>query len=346
MDMEFSKLERIVGLFVIFVSMLLMATLVIIGRGKDWFENYITYTTTFNESYNLQENAAVKLFKADIGKVRKITLERDRVRVKLAILEKYASRIRQDAVAVVESPTFIGSEYISIIPGSPQSPLISEQGEITSKEKRSIDDILTEFEVEKTAKMIVAAIQDFSTIAKELSDPEGPLRSSLHNIEQTSSHAETIIADLKAGKGPMGSVLKSEDLLQQILYNVEQLGAVLDNIKATAEKAPQTLDLVNQNLETFKTVGESANQRVDQVRVVLNTIQASSNDLKVILDNVKQGSRNVPEITATFKEGVDEIRIGVEEIDRVVTSLQRSAFIRGNLPPDPTIQQMDALVRP
>jgi len=40
----------------------------------------------------------------------------------LAILAKYASRIRQDAVAVVDSPTLIGSEYISIVPSAPNAP--------------------------------------------------------------------------------------------------------------------------------------------------------------------------------------------------------------------------------
>ena len=136
MDMEFSKLERMVGIFVIGVSMLLMATLVIIGRGKDWFETYITYTTSFNESYNLQENAAVKLFKADIGKIKHISLERDRVRVKLVDPAKicFANTTgRRGRGGKV--PTFIGSEYISIIPGSAQAPLIAEQGEIPSQEK-------------------------------------------------------------------------------------------------------------------------------------------------------------------------------------------------------------------
>jgi phospholipid/cholesterol/gamma-HCH transport system substrate-binding protein len=346
MDMEFSRLERIVGIFVILVSMLLMATLVVIGRGKDWFENYITYTTSFKESYNLQENAAVKLFKADIGEVRHITLEKDRVRVRLAILEKYASRIRQDAVAVVESPTLIGSEYVSIIPGSPQAPLIPEQGEIPSREKRSLDDILTEFEVEKTAKLVVAAIQDMTTLLGNLRNPEGPLQASLQNIERTSANIEQIVADLKEGRGPMGTLLKSENLLQQVLSNIEQLGAVLDNINRAAVKAPKAMDLVNENLKTYNAVGQSLQSRVDQARAALITIQKSTDALQVILDNIKQGSTQVPRITTSFRDGVDEIRVGVEEINRVVTSMQRSPLIRGNLPPDPELQATDAQARP
>jgi phospholipid/cholesterol/gamma-HCH transport system substrate-binding protein len=346
MDMEFSRVERFVGTFVIGVSMLLIATLVVIGRGKDWFETYITFYTTFKESYNLQENAAVKLFKTDIGRIKSITLERDRVRVKLIILEKYASRIRQDAVAVVESPTFIGSEHISILPGSPESPLIPEQGEIPSQEKRSIADILTEFEVEKTAKMVVKAIQDISDVAQHLSDPKGPLRTSLNNLKNTSNHVEQIASDLRAGKGPMGTVLKSEDLLQQILHNVNRMGDILDSINEATAKAPKTMDLVQENLTAYRDAGQNVVHRVEQARKILEDIEASSADLQIILDNIKTGSYQVPRISTSFRNGVEEIREGVEQINRVVESMQKSIFIRSNLPAAPPPLTTDAQARP
>jgi phospholipid/cholesterol/gamma-HCH transport system substrate-binding protein len=346
MDMEFSKVERFVGTFIIGVSMLLIATLVIIGRGKDWFETYITFYTTFKESYNLQENAAVKLFKADIGRVKSITLEKDRVRVKLIILEKYASRIRQDAVAVVESPTFIGSEHITIIPGSSQSPLIPEQGEISSQEKRSITDILTEFEVEKTAKMVVKAIQDISDVAQHLSDPKGPLRTSLNNLKNTTNHVEQIASDLRAGKGPMGTVLKSEDLLLQILHNVNRMGDILDSINEATAKAPKAMDLVQENLTAYRDAGQSVVQRVEQARKILEDIEASSADLQIILENIKTGSYQVPRISMSFRDGVEEIREGVEQINRVVESMQKSILIRSNLPDEPPPLTTDAQARP
>ena len=63
--------------------------------------------------------------------------------------------------------------------------------------------------------MVVAAIQGFSSIAENLSDPEGPFAGFIaENIEKTSRHAEQIVEDLKKGRGPMGTVLKSEDLLE------------------------------------------------------------------------------------------------------------------------------------
>jgi phospholipid/cholesterol/gamma-HCH transport system substrate-binding protein len=127
---------------------------------------------------------------------------------------------------------------------------------------------------------------------------------------------------------------------------VEQLGEVLDNINRTAVKAPEAMELVKDNLRTYKQVGLSVQSRLDKVNAILDEIQASSKDLKIILGNIKQGSADVPKITTTFKAGIEEIRIGVEEIDRVVTSMQRSALIRGNLPPDRDLEETDALARP
>lgn len=346
MEMEFSRLERIVGTFIIGVSMLLLATLIIIGRGKDWFEAYNTYYTTFSESYNLQTNASVKLFKADIGKVKKIVVEKDRVRVKLTILEKYASRIRKDTIATVESPTFVGSEYISIIPGTPDAALIPDQGDIPSREKRSIADVLAEFEVEKTAKMIIEAIQDFSEVANNLSDPNGPLFMSLNSIHKTSQHIEQVTADLKAGKGPAGALLQSEEVLSQIEKNLERISHILANIDQASAKAPEAMALVQENLVTYRDTGKAVNDRVLQAKTVLDEIQTAASDLKIILGNIKAGSAKVPRIATSFLDGVEEIREGVEQIERVVDSLQKSIFIRGNLPSTPSPKPTDAGARP
>ena len=118
MELIYSRREKIVGLFVISIIVLLFSTVVLIGRGKNWFKSYVTYYTVFEESYNLQENADVKFQKASIGKVSRIDLTEDKVRVTLKILEDYQSRITRDTAVTVKSPTFIGDEYVAVIPGN------------------------------------------------------------------------------------------------------------------------------------------------------------------------------------------------------------------------------------
>ncbi|MCP4671427.1 MAG: MCE family protein, partial [Desulfobacula sp.] len=103
MKVVYKKREKIVGTFFVLIAVLLLSTVVLIGRGKDWLRTYVTYYTIFKEGYNLQENAEVKLTKANIGRVKKISLSEDKVKVELLILQEYASRIKIDSIATVES---------------------------------------------------------------------------------------------------------------------------------------------------------------------------------------------------------------------------------------------------
>lgn len=317
MDLNFSKKEKAVGTFIICIIVILLTTVVIIGRGKDWFKTYIIYYTTFDESYNLTENAAVKLFKADIGKVKKIILVENRVKVKLAILEEYSSRIRSDSVAIVESPTFIGSEYISIKPGSADSPLIPEGGEINSTAKKSIADIMSEFQVEETAKTVIRIVHDISEITQIMRDPDGPFFTTINNLNKTISHLEAITGDIQVGKGTVGSMLKSREILESVLDVLDKVSQILESMAKASSKAPE----------------------------ITNKVLDSLSSIKRILKELEEGSYDIPKVTRSTKRGINEIRDGVENIGKVVESLKKNFLIRSNLPPEPKGKNIDAGLR-
>src|SRR5512136_3247805 len=138
MELKFSRMDRVVGIFIIAVVALMVGTVVLIGRGKDWFRPTVTYYTQFKENYNLAPGSSVKLFKAEIGHVKNVQLVGDAVRVQMSIFEEYHTRFRQDTVATVESPSFICSEYVAIRLGKPDSPLVPSGGTIKSEEKKTI----------------------------------------------------------------------------------------------------------------------------------------------------------------------------------------------------------------
>ncbi len=331
MQIEYKKREKIVGAFIIIIGSLLFFTVVIIGRGQDWFKTYVTYETSFDESYNLQVNAAVKLFKADIGKVKKIELVENRVKVTLAIQEDYASRIRIDTIASVASPTFIGDEYVSIKPGKPNAPLVPEGGMINSVEKKSISDILVEFELEKTSKMLVKALQDLSEMAHVMRDPEGPFFTIIHNVNR-------IIQGVEDGQGTLGGVLKSQETLERVNANLDRLGSVLDNIDKAAEKAPEAV-------AGFKAASTTFKKRVTDAKEIFNALEVSVAKLRIILDNMEEGSHDIPEMTQAAKAGIEEIRHGVRRIDGVVTSIRKNVLIHPNLPQEPVGRNTDADLR-
>jgi len=346
METGYTTAEKCVGLFAVGITFLLLTTVVILGRGKDWFAEEVTFNTSFKESYNLQVNAAVKLFKADIGKVKRISLGKDDVNVQLAILAKYASRIRQDSVAVVDSPTLIGSEYISIIPGAPDSPKIPPGGKIPSIERKSISDVLKEFQVEKTAMLAVRAIQQIADLVTMMKDPHGPVLATLANIEKTSANMAQITDRIEKGQGALGSLVASREVIDGVLSNLGKVDALLDDIRAASAKGPAIAQQVSDNLATIQTVGAGVAQNVRTLQRILNDARSSLRTIRNILANLKQGSQDIPRVTSTAKEGIREIREGVENINRVVQSLQRNVIIRSNLPAEPAPVGTDVGIRP
>jgi len=367
MELKYSRKERIAGFFVIGSILILLVTLVVIGRGKDWFKHYVPYYTTFGESYNLQEDAAVKLLQTNIGKVKKVSLLGDRVQVELLILQEYAARLRAGAVATVQSPTLIGSEYVSIKPGrNKDAPPIPPGGLIPSTPRRSISDLMEEFEVEKTAKMVVKAVQDISDLVHLLRDPEGPLLRILDDVDAAVVHVETIARDLQAGKGSAGSLLRSDRLTNAVEANLktvdtilkhiettaaglparsDQLGGILADLHSASGKTPAAMDAVTRNLAVVETAGQNLTENLAQVRTILKEVQVNLATFSVILNNMEKASFDIPKVTRSSLEGIGEIRQSVENIDKVVHSLQQNILIRGNLPAEPVGKNTDAGLR-
>ncbi len=325
MELDFSIREKIVGMFIICIAILLLGTVIMIGRGKDWFKTYIPYYTTLDESYNLQKNAPVKLFNTDIGKVKSIALIGDKVKVDLLILEKFESRIRSDAVITIKSPTLIGSEYISVIPGKKDSSLIPRGGLIPSRPKKSVADYLDEFEVEKTGKMLIEAIQKISDIVNTLHDPHGPLFTALDNTNKSLDNIEKITGGIQSGEGTVGGILKSRALLDHIHQNLNSLEG---------------------NLATFEKIETGVLENIPEIKKILKDLQEAVKTVKTILFNIEQGSYDIPKVVQTTTEGISEIRDTVESIDGVVQSLQKNFLIKPNLPEKPEAENVDAGLRP
>ncbi len=304
MELVYRRREKIVGVFVLGVIILLFSMVVLIGRGKNWFEAHVDYYAIFEESYNLQKNSAVKLQKADVGRVKKIVPTGNKVRVDIAVLKRYQPQITRGSRVTVKSPTIIGDEYLAIEMGDPDGQVLPEGARIKSLPKKSITDILNEFEVEETARKLVAAVQNISELTEALKDPQGPLQKGLKDLETT-----------------------------------------LANVAVASNRAPETMENVNTTLVTYHKIGQEVHYNMDDIKKLLKSVEESLQRLKTTLANVEDASYDVPRITDSTRQGIEEIRLTLDETDRIVQSLQKNFLIRGNLPPEPEIKKIDAGLR-
>ena len=228
-------------------------------------------------------------------------------------------------MATVKSPTLIGSEYISIIPGSKNAPLIPVEGEIPSRPGKSITNYLEEFQVEKTAKMIVEAAQEISKIIKIMRDPNGPLFLAFDHANKTLAHLEMITGDIASGKGTVGGIIKSRDLLDHIHQN---------------------LDKVGDDLAALEKIENGVLENIPSIKNIVKEVEEAARTLHVILANLEKGSHDIPGVTRSSAQGIHEFREAVDNIDKVVTSIKKNFLIKSNLPPEPEAENIDAGLRP
>ena len=335
MDTRFARREKAVGTFLIIIALTVLITLLIIGRGKDWFETYANYYTIFNDSYNLKEGSPVKM-NTEIGKVKAITPFEDKVKVEMTVLQDYAHRIRTDSIAVVQTTAIVyGTDFVSIKQGSDDSEVLAEGGMIASIEKQSIIELLNEygaeFGVQEAARKINAIIQNAFDIVKRLKDPKGPLFTTLDNAYNTTFHVEGITRDLQAGQGTVGKLLKSPDLLDKILAELDRVDVILENVGEASKRTPKTMDQVQETL--------------DRVKLVLDELIESVSSISIVLKEVEEGSSEIPKLTQSAKRGVQEMRDALENADKILKSLQNNFLIKGNLPPEPKGETTDAGLR-
>ncbi len=281
MVLDFNSKEQIVGTFLIGVFILLLSMVVLIGRGKDWFKKNIIYYASFSESYNLDKNAPVKLFNAEIGKVIKVTLVGDQVEFTLAIFEDYAHRIKTDSLASVEGISYIGKKYISLKPGSQKAEILRHGGDIPTAESKSISDILAEFEVEKTAKMVIASIQDLSELIQMLKSPKGPLFTALKSTNKT-------------------------------LFEIEnRIGEIMQNTLVASSKIPDTIDKTNTDLEKIDEISERVLENIAMIKTILSNLEKGSEEIPPITKSAKDKLQkageffdDVSEVTKSLKKNI------------------------------------------
>jgi phospholipid/cholesterol/gamma-HCH transport system substrate-binding protein len=325
MKLEYSTMEKMVGVFILLTLVIFLSAVAMVGRGKMWFRKQVSYYTTFNEGYNLTSGSRVKLFGTDVGSVTDVQLTEDNmVKVKFVILAEYASRLRTDSIATVESPTFIGSEYIAIIPGSKTAPLIPPEGMIPSREKKKLGDYLEQYEFDKRLKQFGEIIEDLAHITAQLQDPKGPLFGTLGNLQK-------FTAAIDEGRGTLGRIVMGEELYKKIVDELDAVSGILASLKKTTDHSAQ----IGANVEQMSKNLEIATQKAPDMTVQVQELLARMIKVSVLLE---KAMTEAPAIS-------HQVRESMREVNRILDSMQKSFLIRPNLPPAPVPESHGLQIR-
>jgi phospholipid/cholesterol/gamma-HCH transport system substrate-binding protein len=301
-------MERMTGAFILLTLIVFLFTVAVVGRGKNWFRKHVVYYTAFEEGYNLVSGSRVKLLGTDIGSVTAVLLTKsNKVKVRVKVLAEYASRIRANSVATVESPTVIGSEYINIRPGTSKAAVIPPEGLIPTKEKKKFTEYLEEYEIGAKLEHFGKILEDLAQITDQLKDPKGPFFGTFSNLQQ-------ITGTVEAGEGSLGRLIKSDELY-------EHMDTFVATLQETADYLVRAGVNIEKGSEHLEKATREAPEMVDKTQELLDRLLK----VQVILEKVMM---EVPEISAQAREGM-------QEVNRILDSVKENFLIRPNLPPPP-----------
>ena len=280
MRVQYSTMERMTGAFILLTLLIFLFTVAVVGRGKNWFRKHVVFYTTFEEGYNLVSGSRVKLLGTDVGSVVEVVLsENNQARVKIRVLADYASRIRTNSVAAVESPTVIGSEYININPGTTNAPPIPPEGEIPTKEKKKLMEYLEEYEIGEKLENIGKILEDLAQIT----------------------------GTVEAGKGSLGRLVKSDELYQQIHDELDAIAKFVATLQETADHLVRAGANIEEGSKNVEKVTREAPEMVDKVQELLDRL-LRVNAL------MEKAMTEVPEISTQAREGMREVNQILESV--------------------------------
>ena len=328
-----NSLETRLGLF---FALALIATVIILemSGGTDFFKpSYLLYAR-FNTVLELKEGDQVKMAGKQIGRVKSIEFEEDKIKVVMKLEKKY--KVRTDSKATIKFAGLMGQNFVSINIGSPNSPALEANNPITIEEQPDFSVLMKKLEsaVDGIGRMTESfsgeSIQNvLSPIIGFVTDARPALTNSILNLQKIS----TQIAD---GKGTVGKLIMEEELHNSAVATINNLNKTADEVKATLDEAKSLI------VGAKSAVGE-AKSALTEAKIVVADINAGKGtlgkmakdealykeataavmNLRQIMEKINHGQGSVGKLVndeSMFKN----IKMTLQKVDKATEELEDS----------------------
>jgi len=132
-DMNKKNIELYVGLFVIAGVISVGYLIIAVGEFRFFQQNQYAVHGYFSSATGLKQGALVEIAGVEIGKVSKISIDKDRLVAKLVFNINGDIELSEDSIASIKTSGIIGQKYIDISPGG-SDDILGDGDEIENTE--------------------------------------------------------------------------------------------------------------------------------------------------------------------------------------------------------------------
>lgn len=302
------KIEFKVGLFIIIIAILILASIVYIAFKKDLFSKVYTYTLSSKTGENITEGTPVVFWGFNIGKVSSMKLTENAVLVQIEIPERNNHVIRAGSSFVLEKPLF-GSSRIIVYTDNLNSPPLSSDVYPRITVSDDINELIKR--VQTIAEKMDKIAGNMTTITGDMADPQGDMNQILKNAEKVTS----FLAEKESLTEMLVGDKESVKALQEIINNARDITVNLDGIISKIDSLVMKTDEDIHGSEGLFAL----------IRNILNDLTAKLAQVEIALDNFNQVSGETVDATKdlnVLRSEVDEMVISIrnliDDLDRII----------------------------
>lgn len=296
------------GVFVIAGVVFLVIMLYMIGRKETLFGSNFVLKARFENVQGLTAGNNVRFAGIQVGTVRAVNILNDTtVEVEMRIEKKMRAHLKRNAVASIGTEGFIGNKVVNITASRETAPAVQAGDILAGKKAIDTEEMLRI--LESTNRDIAAAVSNLRITTGKinnstalwdlLNDRSLPanLSASASNIRnatiQTRGFAvglNEILADLRNGKGSLGSLLRDTSLAYELEEAIARIKSVGDGAAKLAADLNKTAAALDQELMNGK-----------------GTIHALLKD-SVMTESLGASLRNIEQGTASFNQNMEALK--------------------------------------
>lgn len=246
------------------------------------------YYVYYDDVSGLQESSRVKLRGVNVGNVRDITLERDRVKVEIAVESQYRDMIPANSIAEMGAAGLMGGVEIVILQGDATEIIEAEtvmQGRIKADMLGSLADQGAELidGLNKTVEGVNTLLDSNTTTISSLianlesmtSSIDGIVASSAGDIETALDNLSSFTTLLAENTGRVESMLENLDTFTGDLAEAELVN-----------KLSSTVDSLNEVLTALDTNEGSVGMLLHDAQLY-NKLTTAGDNLGLLLEDLK-----------------------------------------------------------
>jgi phospholipid/cholesterol/gamma-HCH transport system substrate-binding protein len=298
-----NSLETRLGIFVILVAVAALVIIETLG-GSDFFRRGYQVNALFDTVQELKVGDSVKMAGVEVGRVERIVLENQKVRVTMKL--RGNAVVKTDSKATVKFTGLMGQNFVSIDFGSADAPHAVNGAVLSTEVQPDLNAIMAK--LDKAASGIENVTKSFSgdTINNLLGPLTDFVKQNSGHLGGAISNMDNISSQIASGQGTVGKLIYTDSL-----YN-----SAFDTMTNLQDAVTQVRQVVNDVSSGRGTIGKLVTDET-----LYNATTSSMTNLNQILQKVNQGQGTIGKLV-NDQEFYKNAKLAMQKLDKAADSLE------------------------